>query len=90
MAEHEYRIRSVPPTDLYAALRCEADRAEREGFGRTAERQRALALHLENAVLTLASLAGDDTRLRVQVDIAVHLVPNVNPVLRPEYRAVAP
>jgi hypothetical protein len=88
MSESEYRIRSVPPSDLGAALRCEADRAEREGFGHVAERQRALALHLENAVVTVARLAGD-AELRVEVDIVVHLVPNVNPVLRPEFRATS-
>jgi hypothetical protein len=84
---HEYRIRSVPASDLYAALRCEADRAEGEGFDRVAKRQRELALHLENAVITVARLAGD-AELRVEVDLVVHLVPNVNPGLRPECRPV--
>lgn len=82
--EHEYRIRSVPPTDLIAALKCEADRAEGEGMKHTAERQRKLALHLENAVVTVGKVCGEN--MRVQVDISVGVVVDVNPILRPEYR----
>jgi hypothetical protein len=79
-----YEIRSVPTGDLLSALRIAAETARSEGFPNVAERDDALALHIENAIRTVASLAGD-RELRVQVDLVVRLVPNVNPVLRPEY-----
>lgn len=81
---NQYVIRGVSPIDVTVALRCEADRATRDGFPSVVERQTKLALHLENAVAHLQANLPEGHR--VQVDIVVDVVPNVNPVLLPEYR----
>lgn len=82
-ASSEYTLRGVSTVDVAVALECEADRAQREQFPGVAGRQRELALHLRNAERTMRELtpAGH----RVQMDITFKFVPNVNPVLKPEF-----
>lgn len=79
----EYTVRGVSTVDVAVALECEADRAESERFPGVAGRQRELALHLRNAERAMQQLAPDGHR--VQMDITFKFVPNVNPVLRPEF-----
>lgn len=81
----EYSIHINSPTDVAVALRCEADRASSEGFRHVAERQNALALHIENACHHLGKLAPEGYRLQLTIDFA--FVADVNPVLRPEFRS---
>jgi aspartate aminotransferase-like enzyme len=79
----EYKF-EVSATDTSVAFDCEAERAEREGFKGVAERQRANALHLRNAVHHMQGLCPEG--FRVETRIVVALVPHVNPVLRDEIR----
>lgn len=74
----------IDPTDVVVALRCEADRAEAEQFPNVAKRQRALALHIENATHHLRSITPNGYRLALTIDF--HFQANVNPSLRPEFR----
>lgn len=82
MAEYSFPIQS---TDTSVAFDCEADRAEREGFDNVAKRQRAIALHLRNAVDHMQSICPEG--YGVDVKIVVSHVPNVNPVLRDDVRS---
>ena len=66
-------------SDGVAAFGAEADRAEAEGMKGVAERQRATALHLRNAVIHMQKHCPDG--YRVQTEIVVSLVPAVNPTL---------
>jgi hypothetical protein len=70
--------------DLSVALDCEADRAQREGFKHVTERQRASALHIRNAVSHMSIHKPEGYRVRTRV--VVDYVPDVNPVLKDEYR----
>ena len=79
----EYRI-PASTMDLAVALRCEADRAEREKFPNVAERQRKAALHLENAEHHMRKLIPKGYRLRL--DLVFSFEPAVNAQLQPEYR----
>ena len=81
MAEYSFHIE---PQDTWVAYDCEADRAEREGFPLVAERQRAAALHLRNAMAHMEKLCPNG--FRTEVRIVVSHVPAVNAVLRDEYR----
>lgn len=81
MAEYSFPIQS---TDTSVAFDCEADRAEREGFINVANRQRATALHLRNAVDHMQSICPEG--YGVDVKIVVSHVPNVNAVLRDDVR----
>ena len=81
MAEYSFH---VDATDMHVALDCEADRAEREGFDCVAKRQRAKALHLRNAVHHMQSICPDG--FLIETKIVVAHVPNVNAVLKDEYR----
>jgi hypothetical protein len=80
----EYSIHIDSVVDLVVALECEANRAQTEGMYSVASRQRALALHIENAVHHLARHQPDGYRLDVTLDF--HFKADVNPVLKPEYR----
>lgn len=82
-AQNEYTLPGVITTEVVVALECEADRAKREGFPGVEARQRELALHLRNAERTMRKLVPEGHRL--QMDITFKFVPNVNPVLKPEY-----
>lgn len=82
-ASSEYTLHGVVTTEVVVALECEADRAKREGFPGVEGRQRNLALHLRNAERAMQQLRPDGHR--VQMDITFRFVPNVNPVLKPEY-----
>lgn len=75
---------NVNAQDTSVAFDCEADRAEREGFTHVVERQRATALHLRNAVHQMQRLCPEG--YRVETQIVVSHVPDVNPVLRDRYR----
>lgn len=77
MSEYSFHISTV---DTYVALECEADRAEREGFDRVAERQRKAATHLRNAEAHMMRLCPNG--FRVEARIVITHVPDVNPVLR--------
>ena len=79
-----YEVHIDSPVDVIVALRCEADRAEREQFPNVAKRQRALALHIENAIHHLQPLAPEGFRLALTLDF--HFTANVNPGLKPEFR----
>ena len=81
----DYTIHGVPPTDVAVALRCEADRARSEQMHGTAKRQESLALHIENAAHQLRNLLPEGHHL--QMDVVFRAVPDVNPVLRPEFRS---
>lgn len=81
MSEYAFHIEA---TDTSVAFDCEAERAEREGMTNVAERQRAKALHLRNAVHHMQQLCPEG--YIVQAKIVVSHVPNVNPVLRDEIR----
>lgn len=76
MSQNQYAIH-VAPTDLWAALECEARRAASEDMMLTAERQHETALHLKNATYVMAGICPDDHR--VQVRIVLDFVPDVNP-----------
>lgn len=76
----DYTIQSIPPSDMWAALTCEADRAEREGFPNVAKRQRALATHMRNAQDAMVALCPEG--YRVDMNIVFTITPNVNPVAR--------
>ena len=80
---NEYTIH-ISAMDTSVAFDCEADRAAREGFKGVEERQRATALHLRNAVHHMAEVCPEG--YRVQTRIVVEHVPNVNAVLKDEYR----
>lgn len=77
MSEYSFDISTV---DTYVALECEADRAEREGMTNVAKRQRATALHLRNAEKHMGTICPDGHRVEVQ--IVLRHVPNVNAVAR--------
>lgn len=79
----EYTVRGVSTVDVAVALECEADRAESERFPGVAGRQRELALHLRNAERAMRKLVPEGHRL--QMDVVFRFVPDVNPVLRPEF-----
>ncbi|AYN57996.1 hypothetical protein HWB90_gp046 [Mycobacterium phage Fowlmouth] len=81
MSHYAFEVASM---DLSVAFDCEADRAEREGFTGVAERQRANTLHLRNAVDHMVKHCPEG--YRVKTEIVVSFVPNVNPVLKDEYR----
>lgn len=81
MSEYSFEVSAV---DASVAFDCEADRAEREGFDAVVNRQRASALHLRNAIHHMQQLCPDG--YRVQTKIVVSHIPNVNPVLKDEYR----
>ena len=81
MTEYAFHIVAM---DTSVAFDCEADRAEAEGMTGVAQRQRAAALHLRNAVHHMQQLCPDG--FRVETRIVVSHVPDVNPVLRDEYR----
>ena len=74
----------VSVQDVWCALDCEADRAEREGIKGVAKRQREVALHLRNASSHMAFLAPEGYRVRTQ--IVMDFVPAVNAVLRDDVR----
>lgn len=74
MSEYSFHIDT---TDTVVAYECEADRAEREGFKNVAERQRATALHLKNAVAHMQEICPEGYRVRVKVVVSHE--PNVNP-----------
>lgn len=76
----DYTIRSVSESDMWAALTCEADRAEREQFPNVAKRQRELATHVRNASRTMIDLCPEG--YRVDMNIVFTFVPSVNPVAR--------
>jgi len=80
MSEYTIHASSI---DVAVALECEADRAQAEQFAGVAKRQRELALHIRNAERIMRQLtpAGH----RVQMDITFKFVPDVNPVLKPEF-----
>jgi hypothetical protein len=82
---NEYTIPGVSTQDIFVALECEAERAEGEGFTGVAERQRALALHLQNAEHAMQQL-DRPVGHRLQMNITFTFVPVVNPVLRKEFR----
>ena len=81
MSEYTFHIEA---TDTSVAFDCEADRAEREGFKNVAKRQRATALHLRNAVHHMQSICPEGHRVATR--IIVEHVPDVNSVLKDEYR----
>lgn len=81
MAEYSFHVDS---TDLSVAYDCEADRAEREKFPNVAKRQRANALHVRNAVHHMQQICPEG--YITVTKIVVEHVPNVNSVLRDEYR----
>jgi hypothetical protein len=80
---NEYSF-EVSAQDIWVALDCEADRAEREGMTSVAKRQRGAALHLRNASSHMAFLAPEGYRVRTQ--IVMDFVPDVNAVLRDDVR----
>lgn len=80
---NEYTLRGVSTTDVAVALECEADRAASERFPGVAARQRELALHLRNAEHAMLKITPAGHRL--QMDVTFRFVPDVNPVLRPEF-----
>jgi len=75
---------TVSAQDTSVAFDCEADRAAREGFTHVRDRQRANALHLRNAVAHMSEHCPKG--YRIETRIVVSYVPDVNPVLRDEYR----
>lgn len=77
MSEYSFHIDSV---DTQAAYKCEADRAEAEGFAGVAKRQRAAALHLRNASEHMRVICPEG--YRVETRIVVSHVPDVNAVRR--------
>lgn len=77
MSEYSFHISTV---DTYVALECEADRAEREGMHGVAKRQREAATHLRNAEAHMIRLCPKG--FRVETQIVITHVPDVNPVLR--------
>lgn len=81
---HDQYSFHVDATDTAVAFDCEADRAEREGFTGVTKRQRANALHVRNAVHHMTQICPEG--YRVEVQIVVSHVPNVNPVLRDSVR----
>ena len=81
MGNYSFHVSAV---DTWVALECEADRAEREGFKGVAERQRAVALHLRNAEHHMEKICPEG--FRTEVKIVVSHVPDVNAVLKDEYR----
>ena len=81
MSEYSFHVCS---TDLSVAFDCEADRADREQFPNVAKRQRENALHVKNAVHHMQQICPDG--YRVETKIVVSHVPNINPVLKDEYR----
>jgi hypothetical protein len=81
--EPQYEVH-VHLVDVIVALRCEADRAEREQFPGVAKRQRDLALHLENAELQLNALPHPGYRL--EATVTYRFVPVINAHLKPEFR----
>ena len=77
MSEYSFHIDT---TDTFVAYECEADRADREGFKHVANRQRAIALHLRNAVEHMQKICPDG--YRIETKIVVTHVPNVNSVAK--------
>ena len=74
----------APTIDVVVALRCEAERARREGFPNTAKRQDALALHLENADIQMRDICPPGHQ--IQLTFRLEAVPTINPVLDPKFR----
>jgi aspartate aminotransferase-like enzyme len=79
----EYSI-PVSSIDTHVAFDCEARQAEREGLKGVAERQRATALHIRNALAHMQKMCPEGHR--VETKIVVTHVPDVNPVLRDDIR----
>lgn len=76
MSEYSFEVSTQ---DLWVALECEADRAQREGFTSVEDRQRRTALHLRNTDAHMSGLRPDGHRLRARV--VFDFVPAVNPYL---------
>lgn len=75
---------AVSAVDMFAALDCEADRAESEHMHGVADRQRASALHIRNAVDHMQKFCPEG--YRVETKLVFEFVPAVNAVLRDECR----
>lgn len=81
MSEYSF---GVSAQDLWVALDCEADRAQREGFKGVEERQRKTALHLRNAQAQMSYLCPEGYNVRAR--IVFDFVPAVNAYLRDDIR----
>lgn len=81
MSEYSFEISAQ---DTSCALDCEAKQADRDGLPNLAERQRATALHLRNAVHKMLQLCPEG--YRVETRIVISHVPDVNAVLRDDVR----
>lgn len=81
MNKYSFEVSAV---DVSVAFSCEADRAKKEQFPNVEKRQRENALHVDNAVHHMKKICPEG--FRVKTEIVVSHVPDVNPVLREEYR----
>lgn len=71
-------------TDLAAALRCEAKAAAADGLKNLADRQEAVALHIDNAMHQMQAICPEGHH--VTTEIVFSFAPSVIATLKPEFR----
>lgn len=83
MATDRYEI-YAEATDVWAGLIADARQAKRDEMLSVADRQNALAMHMQNAEHHMRKHAPSGCRL--QLKLVYEWVLDVNPVLKPEFR----